>query len=269
MSDNPNYNSIFYNKPNNPFEKGQCTWFAYGRALELTGTAILFSQSYGRHGKNWISLAQYVTTGTVPMANSIAVWRGDSLNPYGHVAYVEEVVGDICKIRETNVSSSGKDMYSHHVESNGIKPYSLSNMTLRGKGVGQIIGYIYLNPFIAHEFWRKEDPLYADKNSSIENPNFDAQFKIKNVGNRIITVKSAAIAVETSQGQHLFDLKPKEPALSDTLIPPGTITPVGLRFGYIQTAGDYQVSAKINIDGSWHTLETLKFKVNPARAVKN
>lgn len=264
MSENPNYNSHAYNKPNNPFEKGQCTWFAFGRALETTGTSISFTQNYNRHGKNWITLSVGLTTGTTPLPNSIAVWAGDTANPYGHVGYVEDVVSDICKLRETNIRSFGKNLTEHYNESNIIKDYTSNQMNLRGKGVGRLIGYIYLNPLSAVDFWRKQDPVYASPNADIANPNFDAQFKIKNTGGRIITIEATAIAIQDSFGNHLFDMVPKGPPISNRLLPPGDMIPVGLCIGYLRASGDYRVAAKVKISNCWHTLAVLPFAAKPA-----
>lgn len=263
MSHTPNYNSFAYGSAN-PFPQGQCTWFAFGRALEVTGTTITFSQSYGRHGKTWLSLVTGLTTGLSPLANSVAVWAGDTSNPYGHVAFVESMSGDICSIRETNVKSFEKSFSKHCEESNIIKSYSTLSMKARGTGIGPIIGYIYLNPLISADFWRKSDPLNASPTASITNPNFDAQYKIKNVGSRIVTLEAIAIAVESASGQWLFDLAPKATPIVNRMIAPGDTVATGLCVGYFKTQGDFRVSAKVRIEGCWHTLDTLPFKVGPA-----
>lgn len=266
MTANPNFNSHAYNKPNNPFEKGQCTWFAFGRALELTGTSIGFSQNYNRHGKNWINLSVGLTTGLTPLPHSVAVWAGDKDNPYGHVGYVEDVVSDMCSFRETNITSFGKNLLTHYDEANKVKNYTTSAMSIRGKGVGRIIGYIYLNPLSAIDFWRKQDPLYASASADIANPNFDAQFKIKNTGSAIVTIEAAAIAVQDAFGGHLFDMVFRGPPIANRLLPPGESLPTGLCVGYFRNAGDYRVAAKVKIAGCWHTLGLLPFAVKPAAA---
>ena len=76
----------------NPFKDywGQCTWYAWGRAFEKTGTQL----GYRGNAKTWTSGA--VST---PRANSIAVWTGGK---YGHVAFVEAYDGTNIYISEAN-----------------------------------------------------------------------------------------------------------------------------------------------------------------------
>lgn len=265
MPQTPNFNHLAYGPSQNPFAPGQCTWFAFGRALEVTGTIITFSQSYGRHGRNWLSLVTGLATGTTPRANSVAAWAGDKTNPYGHVAFVDEMVGDICRIRETNIRSFNKDLKKHCEEASETFSYSTTAMKSRGKGIGSLLGYIYFNPLPAIDFWRKRDPLKVSPTASIANPNFDAQFKISNVGSRIVTVETACIGIHTAAGQFLFDLVPKDRPITNQMIPPGTTVPTGLCVGYFRSSGDFVAHAKVRIDKQWHTLSSLPFKVGSAR----
>lgn len=76
----------------NPFKgyRGQCTWYAWGRAFEKTGTQL----GYRGNAKTWTSGA--VST---PRANSVVVWTGGK---YGHVAFVEAYDGTNIYISEAN-----------------------------------------------------------------------------------------------------------------------------------------------------------------------
>ncbi len=85
--------SIYYKQPTNMFSWGQCTWYAYGRALEKTGTQLGYRSNAG----DWTSGA--VST---PRANSVAVWRASSIYPVGHVAFVEAYDGTNIYITEAN-----------------------------------------------------------------------------------------------------------------------------------------------------------------------
>ena len=76
----------------NSFPKGQCTWYAFERALD-SGSKLRFSQSYGRDAKAWPRLVLNRHISRTPTRGSVMVldgWRG---NPFGHVAFVESVQG--------------------------------------------------------------------------------------------------------------------------------------------------------------------------------
>lgn len=92
-----NTNSVAYST-NNPFRnfKGQCTWYAWGRALEKTGVKL----SHRGHAKTWISGST-----STPRANSVAVWTNGT---YGHVAFVETVKDGKIYISEYNRGSNRK-----------------------------------------------------------------------------------------------------------------------------------------------------------------
>jgi surface antigen len=138
-------NGASYKGPLNPFASrgygGQCTAFAWGRANEVTGTTSLPA-----HGdaKTWYANTTLDKGGT-PRANSVAVWKGDHVNPHGHVAFVEDVVGDFASITEANVETFKNTNFGGGYDGR-IKQISLSRMANRGRGVGELIGYIYLTP---------------------------------------------------------------------------------------------------------------------------
>jgi surface antigen len=72
----------------NPFERGQCTWYAWGRVNEITGKNINFSQNTGRHAKNWPSLITNSVEKSIPERGFAMV---DTTGQFGHVAVVESV----------------------------------------------------------------------------------------------------------------------------------------------------------------------------------
>ena len=81
-----------YYSSSNPFQgfKGECTWYAWGRAYEKTGIQL----GYRGNANSWIS--QAVST---PRANSVVVWTGGHS---GHVAFVEAYDGNTIYISEYN-----------------------------------------------------------------------------------------------------------------------------------------------------------------------
>jgi uncharacterized repeat protein (TIGR02543 family) len=83
--------------------RGECTWYACGRAYEKTGTEIYWRTGDGRLGnaKEWLTCAANYgyKCGTEPRVNSVIVWTGGT---YGHVAYIEDIVGNTLYISESN-----------------------------------------------------------------------------------------------------------------------------------------------------------------------
>lgn len=76
----------------NTLPAGQCTWYAFDRVRDF-GWQIGFTQSYGRHAKEWPKLVAGARLSLAPKVGAVMVlgpWAG---NPYGHVAVVESVSG--------------------------------------------------------------------------------------------------------------------------------------------------------------------------------
>jgi len=127
----PNLNAASYRSPVNPFARGQCTWYVFGRVQEVSGVNVNFTQNWGRHGKNWYHLVSSLSKGSTPRPGAIAVW--DDGGAYGHVAYVEAVDGDRVTISEANWSPS--NAY------NGRRV--LSNQQMQNRGKYRLLGYLY------------------------------------------------------------------------------------------------------------------------------
>lgn len=83
--------------------KGQCTWLAFGRALEVSGRELPTGNA-----QTWLSsaVAMGFTTGSRPAPNSVAVLAG---RKYGHVAYVESWDGEKITISEGNIGNACSD----------------------------------------------------------------------------------------------------------------------------------------------------------------
>ena len=135
-----NYNSDCYGRK---FDEGQCTWHAFGRAIEVTGKTITFSATSGLHAKTWWNYVTNCVKSSTPRANSIAVW--DDGGTYGHVAYVEAVLDDgTVYYTEANWKGTLDVLDS---EDGKVREKSTSAMATRTttKGVVyNLLGYLYL-----------------------------------------------------------------------------------------------------------------------------
>lgn len=82
-----------------------CTWYACGRAWEVLGVDI--DKRWGNANK-WAESAasEGYTVDYIPAKNTIAVWPANDRYTAGHVAFVENVEGDIMTISEYNYSVS-------------------------------------------------------------------------------------------------------------------------------------------------------------------
>lgn len=70
---------------------GQCTWYAYIRALE-SGWRISFDKPYQRHAIRWWEKVTNAKQLQEPEQRTIMVIGPWKNNPHGHVAYVEKVL---------------------------------------------------------------------------------------------------------------------------------------------------------------------------------
>ncbi len=141
----PNFKSTAYTAQN-PFYKGyegHCTWFAWGRAVELMGNTGLPRSNACEW---WTQASQ--KKGQSPRRNSIAVWwSGTECDPksgkYGHVAYVEDVFSDgSIVINEANYSPTS--FKGEGYESQKSNPTKLSSAQIKTH-LKYFKGYIYLD----------------------------------------------------------------------------------------------------------------------------
>lgn len=130
--------------------KGQCTWFSYGRALQVSGKKMPTGNA-----QTWITsaISDGYETGTQPSYNSVVVL---SSKRFGHVAFVEAYDGETITISEGNVGNPCRDDDScsqveyaneHANELVRTKTYSSFDEYRRiNKNNGYtIIGFIYLD----------------------------------------------------------------------------------------------------------------------------
>ena len=130
--------------------KGQCTWFSFGRALQVSGKKMPTGNA-----QTWINsaVAMGYETGSQPSYNSVVVL---SSNRFGHVAFVEAYDGETITISEGNVGNACRNddtcsqveyANEHANELVRTKTYSSFDEYRRiNKNNGYtIIGFIYLD----------------------------------------------------------------------------------------------------------------------------
>jgi surface antigen len=132
----------------NPFAQagygGQCTAFVWGRALEVIGKELDTTRNLdtARNGKYWFGMTK-LPKGQTPKPKSVAVWGGDSISSYGHVAFVEDVDSDgNATINEANFRKYKSTIFGGGYDGSPIK-LSQQQMSYRS-GAGILLGYIYL-----------------------------------------------------------------------------------------------------------------------------
>lgn len=148
-----NLKSEYYNSKNTLTVagfKGQCTWYAFGRVLELFNMKMPTGDA-----QTWLSsaIAMGYETGTQPSYNSVVVLMG---RKFGHVAFVEAYDGKTITISEGNTANpcSNDDSCSqveyaneHAEEMVRTKTYnSYDEYRKASKNSGlTIVGFIYLD----------------------------------------------------------------------------------------------------------------------------
>lgn len=122
----------------NPFWSyyGHCTWFVWARAYEKWGIELPMRG----HAGTWYDPQRFsnFTHSSTPRADSIAVW---SSGEFGHVAYVEEVRGDVLVLNEANWgpdASFGQRGSGYEGSPTEVR---VSDMSTR---LGTLLGYVYL-----------------------------------------------------------------------------------------------------------------------------
>ena len=124
-------NAYYYNSAYNPFPRGQCTWYVWGRAFEITGIRPKYS-TYPCDGKDvfYNCKSAGYSTGSVPKVGAIACWSAsNSTLGYGHVAIVEKIIDGTVYVSEYNRVGSLKFSYN-----------AIPNLP-------NFIGYVYLGDF--------------------------------------------------------------------------------------------------------------------------
>lgn len=124
-------NAYYYNSAYNPFSRGQCTWYVWGRAFEITGIRPKYS-TYPCDGKDvfYNCKSAGYSTGTVPKVGAIACWgASNSTWGYGHVAIVEKIIDGTVYVSEYNRVGSLRFSYN-----------AIPNLP-------NFIGYVYLGDF--------------------------------------------------------------------------------------------------------------------------
>lgn len=148
-----NLKSEYYNSKNTLTVagfKGQCTWYAFGRVLELFNMKMPTGDA-----QTWLSsaIAMGYETGTQPSYNSVVVLMG---RKFGHVAFVEAYDGKTITISEGNTanpcsnddSCSQVEYANEHAEemvrTKTYNSYDEYRKTSKNSGL-TIVGFIYLD----------------------------------------------------------------------------------------------------------------------------
>ena len=119
-----------------------------------------------------------------------------------------------------------------------------------------------------YDFWRSQEPYYADPNSTIWNPNFDAQYKIKNEGSQSIFIEKLALAIHDSNNNHLWDMANPDTGQAryyyNIELNSDQMHQFDLSVCYFQLSGSYKLVAKAKINNTWEPLASQDFFVNPS-----
>ncbi len=96
-----------YNYPKGTSYIGECVWYVRGRASEKLGV----NTGITGNGCQWYAgaKARGISTGWSVKSNSIACFRATKTNSYGHVIFVEEVIGNNVYYTEANVQKPYSD----------------------------------------------------------------------------------------------------------------------------------------------------------------
>lgn len=132
----PAYGQGYYGAPYNyfPYERGNCTWYVYGRAYEILGYAPSFAGNAVNFANYRNDFKGYSTSRYSAKPGAVIVWQG---NTYGHVAVVEAVHGDTITISESSYGGVWYNGYSdwgtRTINVNALDEYGL-----------EFLCYIYL-----------------------------------------------------------------------------------------------------------------------------
>ncbi|NJL26390.1 MAG: CHAP domain-containing protein [Thermoanaerobaculia bacterium] len=230
---------------------GNCTWWSWKKAKDGWGWSL---PGWG-HAKTWddsdkraINRSSGYVLYPSPILNSIAVSNtyGSST---GHVAWVTSVGSSTVTVSEMNCSK---------------EPIILPNV--RSKSHPRSIFQSYLVGMQIYDFWVKSTSITASPGASVASPNFDAQFKIKNITNsQKYQIKQLALAVHNSSGAFLWNFFRAPGNSTAALYTPGSLSTAaadGLdgsesiafpkSYAFFTTAGTYRIVPKIQLlDNTW------------------
>ncbi|MCP4104208.1 MAG: peptidoglycan recognition protein [Desulfobacteraceae bacterium] len=175
-----------------------------------------------------------------------------------------------CDQKNTDPSGSSPVLYDNTIRPNIMGHRNVSATAcpgnilynllpqIRNDVVSLIRGsYVLLN---VYDFWRCAYPICADPDANNWNQNFDAQYKIENIGSESVYIDKLALAVHYSDNSFWFDLKEKNSGISkfyyNITLDPGDIFHFGQAFGYFTKPGNYKIVAKAYFNDQWNELAT-------------
>ncbi len=180
-----NFNSRYYKPPINTASRGQCVWYTQGRAYEKKGVKIgargNAKDVYQSCKNSGFQVSKY------PKPNSIACFNGGT---YGHVRYVEYVIGNTVYFTEANGNADNAISADDGI----LKKMSLDNWMKQSNLQGHVV--VKKEELITFEIVTKKGNLGLYKSSSIKKKN-----KVKSI--KAKTVKVVAESGEKKGGREL------------------------------------------------------------------
>ncbi|MDP8204738.1 MAG: CHAP domain-containing protein [Candidatus Tenebribacter mawsonii] len=207
--------------PQNPYGvgqelNGQCTWYVYGRVIELVDNNYIvesvenamynaFNQTYGRHAKFWDTLLEpstnwhSTTYNVLPYeerkAGKIVMW---DYGNYGHVAFVEEVNSDRSQYKVSEFNWAISEGYTPAV----WLPFEGDDQ--RGTGVYPKFYDLELRPDgyapVSNGLTISSDPVTLDQD-------FYISFTLHEINGASITFEEIAIAILDADDNYIFDFE--------------------------------------------------------------
>lgn len=159
------FNSKYYKPPINTASRGQCVWYTQGRAFEKKGVYIGARGNgkdvYDSCKNDGFQVSKY------PKPNSIACFDGGT---YGHVKFVEYVIGDIVYFTEANWDADNVLSADDGV----VKEMSISDWMNQSDLQGHVV--VKREKLLIFEIITKKKKLGLYKSAEISKKN-----KVKNV----------------------------------------------------------------------------------------
>ena len=171
-----NFNSRYYKPPINTASRGQCVWYTQGRAYEKKGVYIgargNAKDVYESCKKDGFQVSWY------PKPNSIACFNGGT---YGHVRYVEYVIGDVVYFTEANWNADNVLSADDGI----LKKMSLSNWMAQPFLQGHVV--VKKEELITFEILTRKKNIGLYKSSNIKKKN-----KVKTIKAKTVNVVSGS-----------------------------------------------------------------------------